>query len=108
MVRRRFRPYIETAQGGYLVAFDMNRTVIDSRSVDASVSSAAALEGFIGEYVAQGWVLEEPPTYGSSFMNRGGIRILVMATQQNPFEPAASFSPYGSTMPSRRTREGQP
>jgi hypothetical protein len=97
MRRNRYVGYLPKTQHGYLVAFDMFWTVLDSRQIDPARGAQASLLQFLEEYAQIGWIQENTPRYGCVFMHRGGVRILVEATPRDPSQRGSqTFSPFKS------------
>ena len=95
MKRNRYMGYLPQTQHGYLVAFDMFWTVLETRKIDPSLGAQASLLRFLEEYSVRGWVQENTPRYGCVFMHRAGIRILLEATPRDPSQRGPqTFSPF--------------
>jgi hypothetical protein len=97
MRRNRYAGYLPQTHHGYLVAFDMFWTVLESRKIDPSLGAPASLLQFLEEYTRLGWIQENTPRYGCVFMHREGIRILLEATPRDPSQRGPqTFSPFRS------------
>jgi hypothetical protein len=95
MRRNRYCGYLEQTNCGYLVAFDLQWKIIESRRVDANLGAAAALAAFVKEFEANGWSAESEGSYGFVFVNRCGERMLLEVTPRDPHDTTLqSFNPF--------------
>jgi hypothetical protein len=95
MRHNRYCGYLEQTNRGYLVAFDLQWKVVESRRVDPSLGAAAALAAFVKEFEAKGWIAESEGAYGFVFVNRGGERMLLEVTPRDPHDTThQSFNPF--------------
>ena len=95
MRHNRYCGYLEQTNRGYLVAFDLQWNIIESRRVDPGLGAAAALAAFVKEFTARGWSTETEGSYGFVFVRRGGERMLLEVTPRDPLDVSTqSFNPY--------------
>jgi len=95
MRHNRYCGYLEQTHRGYLVAFDLQWNIIESRRVDPSLGAAAALAAFVKEFTATGWSAETDGSYGFVFVRRGAARMLLEVTPRDPHDASAqSFNPF--------------
>ena len=95
MRHNRYCGYLQQTNRGYLVAFDLQWNIIESRRVEPDLGAAAALAVFVKEFAAKGWSAESDGSYGFVFVRRGAERMLLEVTPRDPHDMSAqSFSPY--------------
>jgi hypothetical protein len=95
MVRYHHNVYAVSARPNYVVLFDSQRQVIESRRLEPHSDLRKAITDTIGRLRNEGWQFEGTPEFGFVFLNRDGIRRLLTLTERDPSDTRAqSFSPF--------------
>lgn len=95
MRRTRHDVYATRTTASYVVVWDLEWQVIDSRRLEAGSDLYAALLTVLEQIRATGWQVECAPEYGFTFVRRGCERRLVMVTGRDPSSLGRqSFNPF--------------
>jgi hypothetical protein len=97
MARYHHNVYANSETPRYLVIFDLQWKIIDCQRLEASTDLRSAMTAAIDRLTAEGWQSEGSPDFGFMFLNRDGIRRLLILTARDPADTRPqSFSPWMS------------
>ena len=95
MVRYHHNVYAISGRANYLVLFDSQRRIIESLRLEPRTDLHRAMTDTIGRLTDEGWQFEATPEFGFVFLNREGIRRLLILTERDPYETRPqTFSPF--------------
>jgi hypothetical protein len=95
MGRYTFPAYKTSRTTRYLVCWDLQWRVLDSRCLSPGSDLQAAMTAAIDRVKAEGWEAERSAEYGFVFIRRGDERRLLMLTPHDPHDTVPqSFSPF--------------
>jgi hypothetical protein len=79
----------------YVVVFDLQWQIIECERLEPSADLRSAMTTAINRLVSNGWKLESTVKFGFVFLNRDGVRRLLILTERDPLDrrPQA-FSPF--------------
>jgi hypothetical protein len=78
----------------YVVLFDLQWQIIECQRLDPSTDLSAAMTTAMQRLTGEGWHPESAPRFGFVFLNRNGVRRLLILTERDPYETTLqSFSP---------------
>jgi hypothetical protein len=87
--------YAKSKTSRYLVIFDVQRKIIDCQRLEASADLRGAMTAAIDRLSQDGWRPEGTPDFGFVFLNRNGIRRLLILTERDPLDTRPqAFSPF--------------
>jgi hypothetical protein len=97
MARYHHNVYAKSKAPRYVVLFDLQWKIIESQRLEPSTDLRPAMIAAIDRLTAECWQPEGTPDFGFVFLNRGGIRRLLILTERDPCDlrPQA-FSPWSS------------
>jgi hypothetical protein len=79
----------------YLVLFDLQWKIIQCKRLEPSTDLRRAMTTAVERLISEGWSAEGPQEFGFVFLNRDGIRRLLILTERNPFdERPQTFTPF--------------
>jgi hypothetical protein len=79
----------------FVVLFDLQWQIIECERLEPSADLRSAMTSTINRLVSDGWMLEGTVKFGFVFLNRDGIRRLLILTERDPLDRRAqSFSPF--------------
>lgn len=95
MARYHHDVYTRANTPRYLVLLDLQWQIIECERLEASADLLSAMTATIDRLVGDGWKLESTVKFGFVFLNRNGIRRLLILTERDPLDrrPQA-FSPF--------------
>ena len=89
--------YANSKTARYLVIFDLQWEIIDCQRLEPLTDLDHAMTATIERLSEQGWTPEGEPRFGFLFLNRYGIRRLLILTERDPADTRPqSFSPWVS------------
>ena len=95
MSRYRFPAYTTASTPRYVVVWDLQWQIIDSRRLERATDLRAAMTSALEELASDGWVPEANFEYGFVFIRRAAERRLLMLTPHDPDDASAqSFTPF--------------
>jgi hypothetical protein len=95
MARYRHNVYAKSKTARYLVIFDLQWKVIDCQRLESCVDLRSAMTGTLNRLGSEDWEPESDARFGFVFMNRNGIRRLLILTERDPHDTAPqTFSPF--------------
>jgi hypothetical protein len=95
MARYHHNVYAKSKTSRYLVIFDLQWKIIDCQRLEPSADLRSAMTAAIDRLTAEGWQPEGTPRFGFVFLNRGGIRRLLILTERDPLDTRPqTFSPF--------------
>jgi len=98
MARYHHNVYAKSKTVRYLVLFDLQWKIIDSQRLEPSADLRSVMTTAIDRLAAEGWQPEGTPDFGFVFLNRNGIRRLLILTERNPLDTRPqTFSPFQVT-----------
>jgi hypothetical protein len=95
MARYHHNVYAKSKTARYLVIFDLQWKIIDCQRLEPSTDLRSAMTNAIDRLTAEGWQPEGTPDFGFVFLNRNGIRRLLILTERDPHDTRPqAFSPF--------------
>jgi hypothetical protein len=95
MARYHHDVYARANTPRYLVVLDLQWQVIECERLQPSANLGSAMNTTINRLVGDGWKLENTVKFGFVFLNRNGIRRLLMLTERDPLDRGSqAFSPF--------------
>jgi hypothetical protein len=95
MARYHHDVYASANTPRYVVVFDLQWQIIESERLEAAADLRSAMTGTINRLVGEGWKLENTVKFGFVFLNRNGIRRLLLLTERDPLDRRSqAFSPF--------------
>jgi hypothetical protein len=95
MARYHHNVYANSTTPRYLVIFDPQWKIIDSQRLEPSTDLRPAMTAAIDRLSNEGWQPEGTPDFGFVFINRNGIRRLLILTERDPLDTKPqAFSPF--------------
>jgi hypothetical protein len=95
MARYHHDVYAKSKRPNYVVLFDSQRAIIECRRLEPSVDLRDAMRDAIDRSACEGWAVEGTPRFGFVFLNRHGIRRLLILTERDPYDTSPqTFSPF--------------
>jgi hypothetical protein len=87
--------YAKSKTPRYIVLFDLHSKIIDCQRLEPSTDLHPAMTAAIERLTAEGWEPEGAPDFGFVFLNRNGIRRLLIPTERDPLDTRSqAFSPF--------------
>jgi hypothetical protein len=97
MARYHHNVYAKSKTPRYVVLFDLQWTIIDFQRIEPNTDLRSAMTTAIDRLTADGWQPEGTPDFGFVFINRSGIRRLLILTERDPYDTGSqTFSPFKS------------
>jgi hypothetical protein len=95
MVRYHHDVYSSAKTSRYCVLFDLQWQIIECQRLEPSADLRSAMATTINLLSQEGWQPEGLHDYGFVFLNRNGVRQLLILTERDPYdERPQSFSPF--------------
>jgi|ERR1700679_2254584 hypothetical protein len=95
MARYHHNVYADSKTPRFVVLFDLQWKVIDCQRLAPSTDLRPAMTAAIHRLTAEGWRAEGTPDFGFVFLNRNGIRRLLILTERDPCDTRSqAFSPW--------------
>jgi hypothetical protein len=95
MTRYHHDVYASANTPRYVVVFDLQWQIIECERLEAAADLRSAMTGTINRLVGEGWKLENTVKFGFVFLNRNGIRRLLILTERDPLDRRSqAFSPF--------------
>ena len=95
MARYHHNVYASAKTPRYLVLFDLQWKVIECRRLEPCADLHGALNILIDRLVGEGWQPECAVKFGFVFLNRNGVRRLLILTERDPHDSRPqAFSPF--------------
>lgn len=95
MARYHHNIYANAKTPRYLVFFDLQWKIIECQPLEPSTDLRNAMIATIDRLTKEGWQSEGAPRFGFVFLNRSGIRRLLILTERDPLDTRPqTFSPF--------------
>ena len=95
MVRYHHDVYSSADSPRYLVVFDLQWQIIECERLEPAADLHSAMTTTINRLVGEGWKPENTVKFGFVFLNRNGIRRLLILTERDPLDRRSqAFSPF--------------
>jgi hypothetical protein len=95
MARYHHNVYANSKIPRYLVIFDLQWKIIACERFEPCTDLRSAMTTAIDRLAAEGWQPEGTLDFGFVFLNRGGIRRLLILTERDPLDTRPqTFSPF--------------
>jgi hypothetical protein len=95
MARYHYNVYAESKTPRFVVLFDLQWKIIECQRLEPSTELRSAMTTAIDRLTQEGWQPEGTPDFGFVFLNRNGIRRLLLLTERDPDDlRPQSFSPF--------------
>lgn len=95
MARYKHNVYASAKTPRYVVVFDLQWQIIDWQRVEPSADLRSAINTVIDRLVCEGWEPESTVRFGFVFLNRSGVRRLLILTERDPRDRTSqAFSPF--------------
>ena len=95
MARYHHDVYAKSKTPSYLVIFDLQWQIIECERLEPATDLHSTMTDAIDRLTAEGWQPEGALDFGFVFINRGGIRRLLILTERDPHDlRPQSFSPF--------------
>jgi hypothetical protein len=87
--------YAKAKTPRYCVIFDLQWQIVECRRLGPSADLRNAMTTTITRLFSQGWEAENVPEYRFVFLNRAGVRRLLILTERDPYDATPqTFSPF--------------
>jgi hypothetical protein len=95
MARYQHNVYARANTPRYVVLFDLQWKIIECQCLEPGADLGSIMTAALQRLTEEGWQPESTPRFGFAFLNRGGIRRLLILTERDPHDvrPQA-FSPF--------------
>jgi hypothetical protein len=94
-MRYRHNAYTRANTPRYLVLFDLQWKIIECTRLEPAVDLSGAMTGTLNRLACEGWQPESMPRFGFVFLNRNGVRRLLILTARDPRDSSSqAFSPF--------------
>jgi hypothetical protein len=95
MARYHHNVYANAKTARYLVLFDLQWKIIECQLLEPSTDLRNAITTTIDRVASEGWIVERTEKFGFVFLNRNGVRRLLILTERDPHDTGSqSFSPF--------------
>jgi hypothetical protein len=95
MARYHHNVYANSKTPRYLALFDLQWKIIECERFEPSTDLRPAMTAAIERLSQEGWQSEGTPDFGFVFLNRNGIRRLLILTERDPCDTRPqAFSPF--------------
>jgi hypothetical protein len=95
MVRYHHDVYSSANSRRYVVVFDLQWQIIECECLEPAADLRSAVTTTINRLVSEGWEPESTVKFGFVFLNRNGIRRLLILTERDPLDRRSqAFSPF--------------
>jgi hypothetical protein len=95
MARYHHNVYANSRTARYVVIFDLQWKIIECQRLEPAADLSNAMTTTIDRLVSEGWELEGTVRFGFVFLNREGVRRLLILTERDPYEKRPqAFSPF--------------
>jgi hypothetical protein len=95
MARYHHDVYASANTPRYVVVLDLQWQIIECERLEPCADLRCAMTTTISRLVADGWKPESSVKFGFVFLNRQGIRRLLILTERDPFDRRSqAFSPF--------------
>jgi hypothetical protein len=95
MARYHHNLYAKSKTPRYVVLFDLQRKIIECQRLESSSDLRSAITTAIDRLNKEGWEPEGKSDFGFVFLDRNGIRRLLILTERDPYDTRSqTFSPF--------------
>lgn len=95
MARYHHNVYASAKTARYVVLFDLQWKIIECQRLEPAASLTSALTTAVQRWIDEGWQPESVPKFGFVFLNRNGVRRLLILTERDPYDARPqTFSPF--------------
>jgi hypothetical protein len=95
MARYRHNVYASAKTPRYVVLFDLQWQVVEYQRLEPACDLDSAMRTAMQELIEGGWHPENAAQFGFVFLNRNGVRRLLMLTERDPYDlRPQTFSPF--------------
>jgi hypothetical protein len=95
MARYHHNVYASAKTPRYVVVFDLQWRILECERLELSADLRSAMTTTIDRLVRDGWKLESTVKFGFVFLNRDGVRRLLILTERDPLDRRSqAFSPF--------------
>jgi hypothetical protein len=95
MTRYHHDVYASANTPRYVVVFDLQWQIIECERLEPAADLRSAMTTTINRLVSEGWEPENTVKFGFVFLNRKGIRRLLILTERDPLDRRSqAFSPF--------------
>jgi hypothetical protein len=95
MARYHHNLYAKSKTPRYVVLFDLQWKIIECQRLESSSDLRSAITTAIDRLNKEGWEPEGKSDFGFVFLDRNGIRRLLILTERDPYDARSqTFSPF--------------
>jgi hypothetical protein len=95
MARYNHNVYARANTPRYVVLFDLQWKVIECTRLEPAADLAKSMTASLQRLTEEGWLPEGAPRFGFVFLNRNGVRRLLILTERDPHDSRPqTFSPF--------------
>jgi hypothetical protein len=95
MARYNHSVYARANTARYVVLFDLQWKIIECTRLEAAADLAKSMTASLQRLTEEGWQPEGAPRFGFVFLNRNGLRRLLILTERDPHDSRSqTFSPF--------------
>jgi len=95
MARYHHNVYAGAKTTRYIVIFDLQWKIIECTRLEPTIDLAKSMTATLQRLTEEGWQPESPPRFGFVFLNRDGVRRLLILTERDPHDSRPqTFSPF--------------
>jgi len=95
MARYNHNVYARANTPRYVVLFDLQWKIIECTRLEAAADLAKSMTASLQRLTEEGWLPEGAPRFGFVFLNRNGVRRLLILTERDPHDSRPqTFSPF--------------
>jgi hypothetical protein len=95
MARSQHNVYASATSPRYLVVFDLQWQVLECQRLESRADLRGAMATTIDRLSSEGWAVEGTEKFGFIFLNRSGVRRLLILSERDPHDRRPqTFSPF--------------
>jgi hypothetical protein len=95
MARYHHNVYAKAKTPRYCVIFDLQWEIIECQRLEPSTDLRSAMTTTVDRLLSEGWEAVNASDYGFVFLNRAGVRRLLILTERDPYDATPqAFSPF--------------
>jgi hypothetical protein len=95
MARYFHNVYARAKTPRYLVLFDLQWQIVQCQRLEPAADLRGSMTAAMQRFADEGWQPESAPRFGFVFLNRNGVRRLLILTERDPRDSRPqSFSPF--------------
>jgi hypothetical protein len=94
-MRYRHNVYVRSKTVRFIVLFDLQWKIIECARLEPCADLAKAMAAALQRLTKEGWQPESESRFGFVFLNRSGVRRLLILTERDPHDTGSqTFTPF--------------